>query len=44
MLKKSQTSLHQLGSSEQFDASLNAVLNSSSFNTVYRRAQYQSLS
>ena len=29
-------------SSEQFDASLNAVLNRSSFNTVYRRTQYQS--
>ena len=27
---------------EQFDASLNAVLNRSSFNTVYRRTQYQS--
>ena len=29
-------------SSEQFDASLIAVLNKSSFNTVYRRTQYQS--
>ena len=44
MLKKSQTSPHQLDSSEQFDASLNAVLHRSSFNTVYRRTQYQSLS
>ena len=29
-------------SSEEFNASLNAVLNRSSFNTVYRRIQYQS--
>ena len=30
-------------SSEQFNASLNAVLNRSSFNTVYRRIQYHGL-
>ena len=29
-------------SSEKFDASLNAVLNRTSFNTLYRRTQYQS--
>ena len=28
-------------SSEQFDASLNAVLNRSSFNALYRRTQHQ---
>ena len=29
-------------SSQKFDASLNAVLNRTSFNTLYRRTQYQS--